>query len=463
MQIKSCGSAGGSGPQALAGRAFCCGRQDSRSPPAVAQSPLVTPQPTTAGRPLTPARRQSLHRRSLAVVAVSQVFGGAGLAAGVTFGALLAQEMLGTAALAGLPAGLFTLGAALTALLVGRLSARSGRRTGLTAGFLAGALGAIGIVVAAALGSPVLLFGALVVYGAGSATNLQARYAGTDLAPPSRRATAVSIVLVSTTVGAVAGPNLGGPTGRLAVGLGLPVLTGPFLLAATAYLVAALLLFGFLRPDPSLVDRPESADPTSPLPGPALEAEPTPWPRRLVLGASVMVLSSMAMAAIMTMTPVHMREHGHSLSAVGFVIGVHIGAMYLPSLLTGWLVDVVGRLPMAVAAGVVLLAAGLVAALSPGGSTAGATVALALLGLGWNIGLISGTALVVDATPAAGRARTQGSLDVFVALAGATGGVLSGVVVVAAGYPALSLGGGVLALALLPLVAWTRRAGTAAR
>jgi MFS family permease len=426
----------------------------------------VTPQPKPSFDPATTAlataERQALHRRSLTVVAVSQVFGGAGLAAGVTFGALLAQEMLGTAALAGLPTALFTLGSALTALLVGRLSSRSGRRAGLTAGFLAGALGAIGIVVAAALGSPVLLFPALVVYGAGTATTLQARYAGTDLAPESRRATAVSIVLVATTVGAVAGPNLVVPTGRLAAGLGLPVLAGPFLLAAAAYLVAAAVLFGFLRPDPSLVaaalNRPQPASPT-----PTPTTTPTVRPRGLVLGASVMALTSAAMAAIMTMTPVHMREHDHSLAAVGFVIGVHIGAMYLPSLLTGWLVDVAGRLPMAVAAALVLLASGLVAALPSGGSLVGATLALALLGLGWNIGLISGSALVVDATTAADRARTQGSLDVFVALAAAAGGALSGLVVVGAGYPALSLGGGVLALAVLPLVAWAKRAETAAR
>ena len=412
---------------------------------------------------LPAASRRSLYRRSLVVVAVSQVFGGAGLAAGVTFGALLAQDLLGSAALAGVPAALFTLGSALTALLVGRLSQHRGRRVGLTAGFLAGAVGATGIVVAAALRSPVLLFAALVVYGAGTATNLQARYAGTDLAPPTRRATAVSIVLVSTTVGAVAGPNLVGPTGRVAAGLGLPVLTGPFLLAAAAYLVAASVLACFLRPDPSLVRIALDLDEE---PSPTAEVEPADgpgaWPRGLVLGAAVMVLSTAAMAAIMTMTPIHMREHGHSLTAVGFVIGVHIGAMYLPSLLTGWLVDVVGRLPMAVAAAVVLLAAGLVSALSPGGSMVGPTLALALLGLGWNIGLISGTALVVDATPV-GRARTQGTLDVFVALSGAAGGVLSGLVVVGAGYPALSLGGGLLALALLPLVVWARRAGAAAR
>lgn len=46
------------------------------------------------------------------------------------------------------------------------------------------------------------------------------------------------------------------------------------------------------------------------------------------------------MVAIMTRTPVHMRAHGHhGLGEVGLVIGVHIGVMYLPSLVTGSLVD----------------------------------------------------------------------------------------------------------------------------
>ena len=134
-------------------------------------------------------RQAALQRRTLTVVVVSQIFGGAGLAAGVTVGALLAEDMLGGTSLSGLPAGLFTLGSALAAYLVGRLSQRSGRRTGLAAGFLAGAAGAVGIVAAAVVANPVLLFVSLFVYGAGTATNLQARYAGTDLARPERRGT----------------------------------------------------------------------------------------------------------------------------------------------------------------------------------------------------------------------------------------------------------------------------------
>lgn len=136
------------------------------------------------------------------------MFGGAGLGAGFTVGALLAQQMLGTDKYAGLPAALFTLGSAGAALIVGRISQRFGRRTGITAGFITGGLGAFGVVIAAIIDSIFLLFISLLIYGAGTATNLQARYAGTDLATKNQRATAVSIAMVFTTFGAFAGPNL---------------------------------------------------------------------------------------------------------------------------------------------------------------------------------------------------------------------------------------------------------------
>lgn len=408
----------------------------------------------------SPERRHALYRRTLVVVIISQIFGGAGLAAGVTVGALLAQQMLGTAGLAGLPAALFTLGSAGAALLVGRISQRSGRRVGLAAGFVAGGVGAAGVVLAALTNNVILLFIALLVYGAGTATNLQARYAGTDLAPARRRATAVSMAMVSTTLGAVAGPNLVTPMGAFATALGIPALAGPFLLAAAAYTLAGVVLFFWLRPDPLLLaaainaqDQAAAAEDPGIPPRPEAQANT----RGVTVGTTVMVLTQIAMVAIMTMTPVHMQSHGHGLTEVGVMIGIHIGFMYLPSLVTGVLVDRLGRVPMAVAAGLTLLAAGVVAATAPAHSMTQLTIALALLGLGWNFGLISGTALIVDATPLETRAKTQGSIDVLIALAGATGGALSGVVVAGTSYATLSLAGGILSLLLIPVVIWSQR------
>ncbi len=169
-----------------------------------------------------------------------------------------------------------------------------------------------------------------------------------------------------------------------------------------------------------------------------------------------MVLTQLVMVAVMTMTPVHMRAHGHDLGAVGMVIGAHIAAMWLPSPVTGMLVDRLGRTPVVVAAGVTLLGAGLVAAVAPGDSLGLLVLALVLLGLGWNLGLITGTTLVVDATVPQNRARTQGTIDVLVVLAGAGGGVSSGLVLASSSYQILALGGGLLSLALVPVLLWAR-------
>ncbi|CAF1837537.1 Riboflavin transporter RfnT [Bacillus subtilis] len=405
----------------------------------------------------SPEKQKSLYKRTLFVVSISQIFGGAGLAAGVTVGALIAQQMLGTDAFAGLPSALFTLGSAGSALIVGRLSQRYGRRTGLSAGFMIGGLGAIGVIMAAIINSIFLLFISLLIYGAGTATNLQARYAGTDLANHKQRATAVSITMVFTTFGAVAGPSLVNVMGDFALSIGVPSLAGPFILAAAAYMLAGVVLFIMLRPDPLVIARTiEAANEEPGDKGHLAAAEHTENKKGIIVGATVMVLTQIVMVAIMTMTPVHMRHHGHDLGAVGLVIGFHIGAMYLPSLVTGVLVDRLGRTAMAISSGTTLLLAGVIAAFASGDSMVLLVIALSLLGLGWNFGLISGTALIVDSTDTATRAKTQGTVDVLIALSGAAGGALSGMIVAGSSYLALSFAGGMLSLLLIPVVVWFR-------
>ncbi|AHA10260.1 MULTISPECIES: MFS transporter [Bacillus] len=409
-------------------------------------------------RMYTEEEQQKLYKRTLIIVSISQMFGGAGLAAGITVGALLAQQMLGTDAYAGLPAAMFTMGSAVAAFFVGKLSQKYGRRIGLATGFIVGGLGAIGVVLAALTNSIILLLVSLLIYGAGTATNLQARYAGTDLADKRQRATAISITMVMTTFGAVAGPNLVGVMGDFAHSIGIPNLAGPFILSAAAFILAGLVLFIMLRPDPLIIANIiETYKREHTYKGQPVTEEVKENKRGITVGAIVMILTQIVMVAIMTMTPVHMGHHGHGLSAVGLVIGFHVGAMYLPSLVTGMLIDKIGRTTMSIAGGIILLAAGVIAAMAPSDSLLLLIVALSLLGLGWNLGLISGTAQIVDATIPSTRAKTQGKIDVFVALAGASGGAMSGMIVANSSYAALSLAGGVLALLLIPIVIWSRK------
>lgn len=402
-------------------------------------------------------KQKKLYKRTLLIVSISQIFGGAGLAAGITVGALIAQQMLGTDAFAGLPSALFTFGSAGAALIVGRLSQRYGRRIGLTAGFIIGGLGAIGVIIATIINSIIILLASLVIYGAGTATNLQARYAGTDLANNKQRATAISITMVFTTFGAVAGPNLVNVMGNFALSIGVPSLTGPFILSAAAYIIAGLVLFIMLRPDPLIIARTiETSNQDKNRNELSEKTDQTENKRGIIVGATIMVLTQIVMVSIMTMTPIHMRHHGHDLGDIGLVIGFHIGSMYFPSLVTGILVDKIGRTKMAIASGATLLLAGLIGAIAPGDSMIFLIIALSLLGLGWNLGLISGTALIVDSTETSTRAKHQGTVDVLIALSGASGGALSGMIVASSSYPTLSLVGGIFSLLLIPVVIWSR-------
>lgn len=401
--------------------------------------------------------QQQLYKRTLFIVILSQTFGGAGLAAGITVGALIAQQMLGTEGFAGLPSALFTLGSALSAFTVGRFSQRFGRRYGLSFGFIAGSLGAVGVVLAANIESIILLFLSLFIYGAGTSTNLQARYAGTDLASPKQRATAISIAMVATTLGAVAGPNLVTPTGNFAQSIGMPALSGPFLLAALAYLLAGLTFFFFLKPDPLIVAKAiaiEQEKNTHQVNENNTMTKTTSNRIGIFIGAMVLILSQIVMVAIMTMTPVHMKGAGCGLPLIGMVISLHIAAMFLPSLITGILVDKIGRPIMVAASGFTLAISGFLAAYTPGDAIVSMTIALILLGLGWNFGLISGTAIIIDSTTIHNRAKIQGSIDVWVAIAGSAGGLSSGIIVAITSFSFLGFLGAYLALLLIPLVWW---------
>lgn len=403
---------------------------------------------------MTDGKQQQLYKRTLWIVILSQIFSGAGLAAGITVGALMAKDMLGGDGAAGIPSALFTFGSGLAAYLVGRYTQSHGRRLGLSYGFFIGAIGAVGVIAAAYWESVPLLLLSLFIYGSGTATNLQARYAGTDLALPQKRATAVSAAMVSTTFGAVAGPNLVAPMGRFADSIGFPTLSGPFMLAAVAYTLAGLVLYIWLRPDPFIVAQQlekERQKDEKEVEVPPMSAHEK---RGVTIGTVIMVISHVVMVAIMTMTPIYMQNHGFTMEQTGMVIGFHIAGMYLPSLFTGVLVDKIGRTWMAVAAGTTLLIASLLAAFGPVDSLGPILTALILLGVGWNFGLISGTAIVVDSAHRSRTAKVQGSADVFIALSGAGGSILSGVIVSQMSYLVLGVIAGVIGILIVPFILW---------
>ena len=399
-----------------------------------------------------------LQRRTVRLLVATQVAGGLGIGSAVSVSGLLALDLSGSQVWAGGGGTAVTLGAALVAVPLARLAGRRGRRSSLTLGWSVAAVGALLVVLAAVTSAFWLLLVGLLAFGSGNAANLQSRYTAIDLAPVTTRARDLSVVVWSTTVGSVVGPNLSGPGGALARGLGLPQLAGPILFSLAGFVVAGMLVWVRMRPDPLLTaaaTRADRAAAGAAVPGSSALATVGRSPRA-VLALTAIVASQAVMVSVMTMTPVTMKGHGATLTLVGLTLSLHIAGMYGLSPVFGWLADRWGRVP------VLLLGQGtLVLAVAVAG-TAGESswrlgLGLVLLGLGWSAGLIAGSTLLAESVPDEARPGVQGTSDLLMNLVGAFGAAASGVVMALLGFGGLNALAAVIVLPVLVLAVRARR------
>ena len=384
-----------------------------------------------------PAHDSALQKRVVRVLVAGQILGGIGMGATLSLGALLAAELSGSSAWSGMAATMSTLGAALVAVPLARMAQARGRRVSLATGSLIAGTGAVLAISAVAVDFFPLLLLALMLLGAGSASNLQARFAATDLASARFRARDLSLVVWSTTIGAVLGPNLFGPGEALGAAIGLPAMTGAFAFSLLATVAAAAVYSFGLRPDPlltALAARTASLV-TRRRQGGLTIVRTNPLARYAV---AVIALSHATMVALMSMAPVHLRDHGATLTVVGLTISLHVAGMYALSPVFGWLADRVGRLPVILTGQAMLLTALTIAWRSDGGQAA-MTVSLIFLGLGWSASVVAGSALVAEAVDVHDRSSLQGFSDLSMNAAGALGGALAGPLLALAGYSGLGL------------------------
>jgi MFS family permease len=373
-----------------------------------------------------------VQRRTVRTLVGSQMLGGVGVSSGIAVGSILAEDLLGSPDLAGLANTAQVLGAAVLTVPMARLMAARGRRAGLVAGYATGTLGAALAVLAGIRGSFLLLLCATALFGAATASNSQARYAAADLARPEHRGRSLALVVWATTVGAVLGPNLIGPAGRLARGLDIPELVGPFVFSMVGFVLGGVLLWIRLRPDPLLLARRAAIDAgdDTQTHGSLLRGLRVirAYPAAL-LGLAAVAIGHTVMVGVMVMTPLHMHHGGAELRLVGFVISIHVLGMYAFSPVTGLLVDRIGERAVILAGVVVFLAAAVLAGRAPEGWSGLLTAGLFLLGLGWSCTMVAGSTLLAGAVPLAERPGVQGASDLVMGLAAATGGALAGLVV----------------------------------
>lgn len=434
-----------------------------------------------------------VQRRTVALLAAAQVFGGIGTGATVSIGSILAVELSGSSAWAGAVATVMTLGAALAALPLASLADRRGRRMGQVAGLSAALAGTVLMVLAVVTGIFVLLVLGAAGIGVGTAANLQARFAAVDLADAEHRGRALSTVVWAVTVGAVAGPNLIQPGTVVGQAVGLPPIAGPFVISGAGLLIACALVLAGLRPDPLLLAR-DLASAAATASGPGTSRQPGQQPahpgtsrppgslkrglqairgsRMALLAVAAVVGAHAVMVGVMSMTPLHLQHlvegpaashAGHTASGdvlviIGFTISLHIAGMFALSPVMGWLTDKAGRTETVMIGCMLLITAVLVAGFGQG-STAAVAVGLVLLGMGWSAATVSGSTLLAESVGQESRVVVQGVSDMLMGAAGAVGGAVSGLVLGWTGYLGLNMLGGVVGALVLAAAFVTRLAG----
>ena len=380
-----------------------------------------------------------LQRRTVRVLTAGQVLSGFGLGSTLSIGSLLAQDLSGSTAWAGAAATFSTLGAATWAIPLARVAYARGRRFSLALGAAIAISGASLIITAASIRFFPLLLLALFLLGSGSATGLQARFAATDIPNQGRQARDLSLVVWATTIGAVIGPNLFGPGEIIGGALGLPHMTGPFLITMTAQLSAATVFWFGLKPDPLLVAK-SLGDAKAKKPklsfGTAIQTLKQ-YPRAAYAVISI-ALSHMVMVSVMSMTPAHLKMEGATLVVVGFTISVHIAGMYAFSPIFGILADKLGKIHTVILGQTIYVAALTFAGFGMHDHNL-VLLGLFLLGLGWSAATVSASSLLSASLPAEQKTNVQGLSDSLMNLSGAFGGAISGSIMAALMFVGLNL------------------------
>ena len=408
--------------------------------------------------------------RAQAKLIIAQLFSGAGIASGYAVGGLLAEEISGRTAMAGFAQMSVILGAGLVAYPLAALAGRRGRRTALTLGFGIGTLGAGVVLLGVAVQFLPLFMLGMMMCGSSTAAGLQARYAAVDLADPAAAGRAMSLVVWATTIGSVLGPSFTEPGARLGDALGMNGLAGPYLISMTAFALATLAASTLARGvEPSTEGNTQVAGTAAPATlklGAALRfalARPVP-----LFAIVTIITGQMMMTNVMVMTPVHMDHQEFSLGAIGIVVSIHIAGMYALSPVFGWMADRWGP-GTVIAAGtgvfILTITLGVIDALAPVSSMVLLSVALLLLGVGWSMFLIGGSALLTSSVPTHAKIPLQGASDSAMNLGGALMAAMAGTVLETSGFLGINLmATGVLLITLafsvkaIPLMRWPGRA-----
>lgn len=381
-------------------------------------------------------------KRNVWLLFCCQALSNASMIGQVTMGALIGHSLAENKALATLPMALLMTAVMAASIPAGVVFARLGRKPGFAIGACCALAGTLTFAAGVWQGDFLLYCLGAIPAGFGFGIAQHYRFAAAEVATTEYRPRAIALVMAGGIVAAVFGPELVKHTKDA---------FAPFLFLGTylvlAWLPVVTLILLSVAELPPAPPRPKVATPV---------AEILARPAFVAAAVSGLVAYG-TMNLVMTSTPVEMMLCGFDVAAGATVIQLHAVAMFAPGFVTGRLIQRYGVRRIIVAGAV--LTAGCTAVAVAGESFAHFSVALVLLGLGWNFMFVGATTLLSTAHRPEERVRAQAANDFIVFGTVACTAFLSGAVHTLAGWQALNL-------ALLPplavalgLLAWQRRQG----
>ncbi len=363
-------------------------------------------------------------RRNVLLLSGCQAIFVTGTSLTVAISALVGLGLAPDPRLSTLPAGLQALAATVTTMPASLVMKRIGRRAGFALGVFVGGIGALLCCLALLRSDFVLLCAGTASLGVLAGVAQYYRFAAADAVDPLERPRAISWVLAGGLIAAFVGPNLASWTRESLAG---PDFLGSFVALAGLQLLALALLAFVTLPLPSAEERSRGGRNLA-----KLILQP-----RYALAVWVALVASVTMSWLMTATPLAMGARGFQFHHTASVIQWHVVGMFAPALFSGGLVQRYGTLRVMMV-GAAILAGSAIANLL-GDSLWHFWLALAGLGVGWNLLFVAASALLTRTYTLPEKARAQGFNDLLVfgtvALAASTAGVLHEVI----GWRAMNL------------------------
>ena len=364
--------------------------------------------------------------RNLILLVFTQLISATGSIVFVTLGGLIGTSLTSNQAWATLPLTMIVLASALTTMPAAMLMKKIGRRAGFA---LASCSAVIAVLIAAVSlrdSSFYLFLFAGFLFGINLAFTQQYRYAAAESVDAKYVPRAISFVLLGAIGGALIGPKIVTVGHELVDGIPY---AGSMLMLACLYVVQAIV-FLFLGKT-----RAEHNTEAVASGRPVAEIVLQPVFMVAVLGG---IAGYGLMTLIMTATPLSMSvNNGYSLQVTAGVISAHVLAMYVPSLVSGFLIERLGVVRMMFAGAIALLVTSIVGL--QGHSVLHYWWALVLLGIGWNFLYVGATTMLTYTYSIEERYRAQGINEFLVFGSSATASLLAGTVMHYFGWKQLML------------------------